>query len=441
MLLFAIGTVLAGTAPEPFPQPAGAREASRTVRLTSSNMLAFAEKAAANGRVDIAESAYRALAQDADPQMRAEALYRHGKLLLGVGKLKEAALLLRRVVDAQPQAAPPRLELARALQLMGDNDGAWREVRAVQASGLPVHVARMVDRYSEALRAARPSGTSIQIALAPDSNINTATRSDTLGTVLGDFDIDAASKARSGVGVAIAGQAYRRLSFGSGHSLLARVGGSANLYRKTDFNDFTLDAAAGPELQLGPSRLTVEAGVAQRWYGMKPVVRSTRISASLRKPLGRRSQLTASASIGRLDYKLNDLQDGTSLGARVGVEHALSATTGIGANFSVGRLAAKDPAYSTRDWRIGLVGWRDIGRATLTAEAEYGRLNADDRLALLPKARSDRYSRLAIGASFRQLTFGGFAPFTRLVIERNRSTVEFYDYRRRGSEVGFSRAF
>ncbi len=441
MLLFAMGTVLAGTAPEPLPQPAEAEMASRTFRLTSTNMLVFADKAAASGRVDVAVDAYRALAHDADPQVRAEALYRHGKLLLSLGKLKEAALLLRRVIDSQPTAAPPRLELARALQLMGDNDGAWREVRAVQASGLPIHVARMVDRYSEALRAARPFGTSIQIALAPDSNINTATRSDTLDTVLGDFDIDADSKARSGVGVALAGQAYRRLPLSSGHSLVARVSGAANLYRKPDFNDFTLDAAAGPELQIGSSRVTVEAGIAQRWYGMKPVVRSTRIAASLRKPLGRRTQLSASASIGRLDYKLNDLQDGTSVNARLGVERALSATTGIGVNLSAGRLAARDPAYSTRDWRIGVVGWRDIGRATLTAEAEYGRLKADNRLALLPEARADRYSRLAIGASFRQLTFGGFAPFTRFVIERNRSTVEFYDYRRRRSEVGFSRAF
>ena len=110
-----------------------------------------------------------------------------------------------------------------------------------------------------------------------------------------------------------------------------------------------------------------------------------------------------------------------------------------GASAGVGRAIAH--RFAREGWRIGLIAWRDIGRATLTAEAEYGRLKADDRLALLPDARSDRYSRLAIGASFRQLTVGGFAPFTRLVIERNRSTVEFYDYRRRRSEVGLSRAF
>ena len=56
--------------------------------------------------------------------------------------------------------------------------------------------------------------------MAPDSNINHATRSDTLGTVLGDFDIDQASKAKSGVGLSVRGQAYRRFAIGnSDHNL------------------------------------------------------------------------------------------------------------------------------------------------------------------------------------------------------------------------------
>ena len=119
---------------------------------------------------------------------------------------------------------------------------------------------------------------------------------------------------------------------------------------------------------------------------------------------------------------------------------ALSEQTVYGASSTL-RAVPEGEVRAPRGKTRALLDGRDIDRATLTAEAEYGRLQADDRLALLPEARSDRYSRLAIGASFRQLTFGGFAPFTRLVIERNRSTVEFYDYRRRRSEVGISRAF
>lgn len=59
----------------------------------------------------------------------------------------------------------------------------------------------------------------------------------------------------------------------------------------------------------------------------------------------------------------------------------------------------------------------------------------------LPAARADRLTRFPVGAVFRQLTVAGFAPMTRLVIERNRSTIEFYDFKRTRTEFGISRAF
>ena len=70
---------------------------------------------------------------------------------------------------------------------------------------------RLVDRYSAALRAQKPLGASFELAIAPDSNINRATRSDTLGTVLGDFTLNQDAQARSGVGLALRGQVYGRL--------------------------------------------------------------------------------------------------------------------------------------------------------------------------------------------------------------------------------------
>lgn len=415
---------------------------ARTFQLSARQVMAVAEEAVKRGDLTTAEAAYRALSRDPNRDVRTEALFRHGLLLAETGQLQEAAALLRQAVDTRPDAVRARLELARTLDLIGDKDGAWRQLRAVRATGLPPEVARMVDRYSEALRAARPFGASVQIALAPDSNVNTATQSDTLGTIFGDFDIHEGSKATSGVGLSLSGQVYRRLPLGpGGHALLGRASAAADLYRRKDFNDIALDLAIGPELQLGKNRLNIEAAVTQRWYGMEPFVRSVRLSASLIRPIGQTTQLQLVGSAGFADYRVNDLQDGKTFFGRLKLEHAISQTTGIGVNLSAGRTAAEDAAYSTREWRAGLIGWRDIGRATLTAEAEFGRLRADDRLALLPARRSDRYSSLTLGATFRQLTFVGFAPVTRVVIERNRSSVEFYDYKRRRTEIGIVRAF
>jgi hypothetical protein len=142
-----------------------------------------------------------------------------------------------------------------------------------------------------------------------------------------------------------------------------------------------------------------------------------------------------------LDNRVNDLEDGKSYWTHLDFEHALSPEMGVAVSFQVDRQSLRDAAYSTTGARGGLTVWRDVGRITVTAEAEIGRLRADERLSLFPDKRSDRYSRLSLGATFRQLQLHGFAPVARFSIERNRSSVEFYDYRRARTELGIVRAF
>jgi hypothetical protein len=414
---------------------------SRTFRLTASAMFALAERADAQGDSATVSAVYAALEQNPDADVRAEARFRHAKRFMAQNQNRDAAVLLRRILDEKPGATGVRLELAALLHQLGEDESALRHLRAAQAGHLPLSMSRMIDRYAASLRATRPAGFDFEIAIAPDSNISRATRSDTLGTVLGDFDIGRDSQARSGTGLALRTDAFRRIALGRDHSIVLRAAGSADLYRRREFNDIVLDFAAAPEFHLGPRTVGVEAGVTQRWYGQKPFVRSVRLGGSITQPLGSRTQLRLSVTGALLDNRLNDLQDGKSYSVQGSLEHALSQTTGLAFSLGGERLSARDSGYSTTGWRAGLLAWHDIGRATVTAQAEYGRLRADERLSLFPDKRSDKLSRLTIGATFRQLTFGGFAPVTRLIVERNKSSIEFYDYKRVRSEFGIARAF
>ena len=67
---------------------------------------------------------------------------------------------------------------------------------------------KLVRFYANALSAEKPLGASIEVALAPDSNVNRATRADTLSTVIGDFTLSDDAKSSSGLGLALRGQAY-----------------------------------------------------------------------------------------------------------------------------------------------------------------------------------------------------------------------------------------
>ena len=411
------------------------------VAMTAAELLRLAEDFTRRGSSAEARNILVLLSDDPDPHVRNEARYRRALLLETEGGLGGAAVLLRQVLDQSPDAAAVRLKLAMLLYKMGDEESARRELRALRSADLPPNVARFVDRMAASLQSTKPFGLQVELALAPDSNINRATRSDTLGTVFGDFAVDEDSKARSGLGASARVRAQGRFALSDGVAFVARTSLEANLYRHRAFNDISLEAAAGPQWRLGNIRLSAEAGVGEQWYGMKPYQRSLRLAASAVAPIGTVTQLRVDASARQADNRLNDLQDGRGLSAQVVLEHALSPSLMVAGSLGADRFKAADAAYSTRSWRAGVAAYREIGSTTLSLGFDIGRLKADDRLQLLPQARSDRSMRLSVGAVHRRLAVAGFAPLTRLVIERNRSTVEFYDYKRVRTEIGIVRAF
>lgn len=414
---------------------------ARTIRATAGQMLNLADEMVRRGENDQAESILDLLARDPDSNVRNEARFRHARLLLSAGAPRKSATLLRRILDEKPNAIPVRLQLAQLLDKMGDTEGAWRQVRAIHAGGLPASVARIIDRYSAALRAQRRYGASLEVAIAPDSNINHATRSDTLGTVFGDFQIADDSKAKSGTGLSLSGQAFRRLPIGGDAKLLFRASAFANLYPHCRFNDVAADLAAGPEFNFGRDQLQLELGATERWYGQKPYMRSARLAGTFAHPLGSRTLMRVTSSAALIDNQVNDLQDGKRYSGQVQIERALAPTTGIVASLTLDRQALKNPGYASLGWRAGLTGWHDVGRTTFTAGVELGRLHADQRLLLLPERREDRYTRFSLGSSLRQLQYYGFAPVVRFSIERNRSSIAFYDFRRTRTEMAIVRAF
>lgn len=414
---------------------------ARTISADAPAVLALGRQFQDSGKAEQARTVYAALEADPNADIRAEARYRLAGLAMARQDWRGAALLLRRVLDDRPDAAPVRLALAQVLTEIGDEGAALRELRAAQAIGLPLEVARMVDRFSEALRARRPFGANLEIAIAPDSNVNTATASDTLGTVIGDFEIDPGGKEKSGVGAALRGSAFFRHTLDDRFSLLARANVGLDLYRDNDFNQVVLDLAAGPELRLGPVRLNLEGGATRRWYGMKPFEDNLRVELNSALAVGRRGIARVRLGASKVDNHFNDLQDGRLWTGEIGVERALGSRSGIGLTIGGSVADLADPGYSTKSWRSQILGWRELGRMTVHVSASMGRLEADERLILFPEKRKDRSFRLSAGATMRQLQIGGFAPLVRFTFDRNASNIAFYDYRRRRVEFGVVRAF
>jgi hypothetical protein len=425
-----------------------ARSASqRSVIMSAAELFAFADKARDRGDFATAEAAYRALAANPDPDLRSEARFRLGMMLAdGMKKYREAAVEFRKILDEKPHAARVRLELARMQAMLGNLGSAERELRAAEAAGLPPQVERLVRFYANALSARKPFGGSFELALAPDSNINRATRSDTLGTVGGgDLTLSKDAKARSGVGLEMRGQAYGRIGIQPNTSLLVRLSASTDFYRASMFDDWAVGIQAGPEYTSGVDRITLSVGPSWRWYGEKPYSFGVGGSAAWQHPMGKRAQLRLEGGISYIDNRFNDLQDATDYTLSAALDRAFSDRFGGGVQVFASREAARDPGYATTSGGLTAYAFREVGRTTVVVSADYSHLEADKPLFLFPGLSLSRRVENRFGASvagtFRSLRVGSFAPLARLRWERNKSTVGLYDYKRITGEFGITSAF
>ncbi len=416
--------------------------AAPAVSLSAAGLFDFADRARDAGDYSTAETAYLALTQDPDLELRTEARFRLARMYTyQMDRKRDAAVLFRRILDDKPDAAPVRLELARVLAELGEYQAARRELRAVQAGTLPPEVSQLVRFYANALSATKRFGGSIDIAIAPSSNINRATSSGTLDTVIGDFELSEDALAQSGIGLSLKGQGYARLPVGAKADLLVRVNIAGDLYRQSQFDDIALSLQAGPQFLSGRDRLALSLTAGHRWYGLDAYATYYGLSGNWDHPIGDRSQLRVDASALREENAVNRLQDADRYTGAVSFDRAFTSTTGGGVRLFASRDDARDPGYANASGGGSIYVYREWERTTIVASAAYRRLEADTRLFLYPERRQDDNLDFSLSSTFRALTIGSFAPLARVRYERNWSTVGIYDFDRFSVEFGVASAF
>ena len=409
--------------------------------LAAEQIFEVATNAVAARDTDVAISAFQALAQDPDLEIRNEARFRHGRLLASLKRFADAATLYRAILDEKPDTQRVRIELATMLLLMGKEGEALRTARQAQAGGLPPEVSALVDQFAGALRSMRPYGLSLDLAVAPDTNINRATNADTLDTIIAPLTLSEDAQQQSGVGAKLGSQVWLRLPIGANFRGVARVSGSASLYRQKDFNDISGSGQIGVEWLSGKTLLSPTVGRTYRWYGGDLYAHTDTVTLNLRHPIGKKAQVSVETAAGKAAYRQNALQSGWIYDGTLTYERAFSAKSGGSISLSGQRQNARDPGYATWSGGAGLVYWREIGKMTIFGTANVRHLRADERLFLFLDKRRETWWRLGAGATLRQLQFKGFAPVVRVSREENASTVGIYDFGRTSVELGFTRAF
>ena len=386
----------------------------------------------------------------------------------------EAVAAFQRVVNTQPGLARPRLELARALfergrcqrevervfeHLFGDDcDAAERQFRRAIAGDVPETVAGNVNQFIGIIRARRRLTGHFEVALAPDSNVNSASGVDCIFIPAFPglcFRPTEESAATSGLGVTVsAGADYdhllgERRRTGAQPSL--RLGGA--LYRKeyeqSQLDDMIVSVHAGPRVRTARAEAGVTARVERRWSGGAPSHDAVGVALEAGRGLGRRAWL--SGGFQWMDHRHPEdrsRHDGprvaVNLGANLVVTPAVRA--GLKAGWSEVRSERATDRNATRTFGASLrfdlppvFGLRGFG-VGLSESLQLTGYEAAN-VSVHPDPREDRLLTSRASLHNRTLEFRGFTPTLSFVNERRSSNVAHFEYRRNRVELALQRTF
>jgi tetratricopeptide (TPR) repeat protein len=425
------------------PTDARAQGPPHTIRLenlSANNVLAIAGKLIDAGRYDDALALLDRLA--ADNAGGAERDFLEGMVALARKDYPRAEELFRKILEKDPNLIRVRLELARTLFLEKKDEDAEYHFKLAIAEHPPEAVVANIARFREALRARRAWRFNLNFAIAPDSNINSATNRDRVDLYGLPFKLDPSARSRSGTGWIAGGDANIRLRRDSKVPIYLGAYGHMVRYSTRRFNDIYVGGEAGPEFRLLGGRLRVTATGLKRWYDGQELVTSVGARPHFDRIIGGKLNIDASLEVRHNDYARRSDVDGWDIEAAFAANRALGATALGFAYASALRGIASDSGYSYWLGRIGFGAQKEIPwglRPQLAFEFGY-QLN-DTQLALFGRTRRDRRFQASASIYKRDWNVAGFAPSIGVTWSRSRSTISLYDQKRLRAEFGIAKAF
>jgi len=399
-------------------------------------MLRLAEDLRARGRQAAADSVLRALFDNPDRDIRLEARFRFARSLSARGHFAEAIEQFDRILVERPSAAPVRLELAKALELSGDHARSLREFSRLRAGALPANLAREIDQVVSTLRSRRKFGGSVEIGIAPDSNVNGATAATTVLINGLPFLLDPDARRRSGLGLEGAAQLYARYPINGKTQLVVEALGRGTVYRDAGLDEGVVQLGVGPEFG---NRLRLSVFGSRRWYLGQGYSWSYGGTAQWLKPVSRRATLDFSARAEHLMVPRSEALDGDAYTASIALERALRPSLFARVSVSGSRYQARAPVYSTSSIETAMLLAKDFGPLSIYARTSYSHLRADG--LFLGVQREDNRLDLGAGISLRRIRLWNASPVIRVTRIVNDSSAILYDTARTKVEVALSRPF
>ena len=416
-------------------------------QLSSAQMLALAQKLVADKRFEDLKPLLAAMRQS--PGMEVPYAFLLGLVELETGDAKAAAERFRGILKDHPGQTRIRLELARALMIQGRLASADYHLRLAEADeDLPEDIARMIGNARNVIRSNRRFRFGFDFGFAPDSNINSATASETVDVNFGPtripIELDDDARARSGLGMTASGYAGVRLPVAEAIALVVDADMDLVKYEESDFDDFSFQLAGGPEFELSGGTVLRAQGVGlYRWYGGEIAARQFGGKLTVQHSLDRTRRVAVQFDGRRTESRINAGYNGWQLGANASYEQVIGKSTIVSASVLVRRDMLDFEAYSSKSAGVTLGIGTELPwgiNAGLSGGAIRSVYDEPQLFFSFDKRKDWRYHARAY-AGLRQVRVAGFSPSVEYTFQKVDSTYQFYRSDRHRVEFKLARYF
>ncbi|HEY0525826.1 MAG TPA: surface lipoprotein assembly modifier [Stellaceae bacterium] len=416
--------------------PAAAGAETRQISVLDAAKLALAA-----GDLQAAQDIL-AIALKKDPDST-DAQFLTGELAGRRGDYAQAAEHYRRILVDHPDIVRVRLELARALYEIKDDDAAEYHFRlALAQPGIPEAVIDNVYRYLGAIRKRKKFVFFFDAGIAPDTNVNAAPAKRDV-TLFGlPFQLNQDAKQKSGVGVVVSGNGDYLAPIRD--DLRFRTGGSFYRaeYAGGKFDDMQVRAHAGPQFLWERSDLSVLGVFAKRWYGNDPYSEGVggRIEGS--HALTDRLRLEGYVEGLSLTYHSQDFLNGYTVQGDLYTTYGLSSSSFIRLITGAGKERTVSAPFSDYQLRVGAGYLQNLpwGITTyvqpLAQWSEY-----EQAAAAFGGRREDTSVQVQFSVYKRDIQLFGFSPVFSYTFTHNASNVDIYSFTRHQFRIGLTREF
>lgn len=343
----------------------------------------------------------------------------------------------------RPAYSRVRLELASVLARAGNREGATYHLRMLADSAEDPGSRRRFESFIEQVDPDRPFTLSGFVSIAPSSNVNNGSASDTIYIAGLPFAIAPGAQAKSGLGVrgGLVGAYTHRL----GENLVAYAAGSGVVseYSGKQFDTITGDLRFGLRRQSLDTLIGAELIADRRFIALTATDYGLGGRLYMRKPLAPKLLFSGESQFIIRNYDLDPTLRARTFSAEARLDYSYE--VGRSVHAKVGAVNEEVKHYPHNSYvgghvEIGTVQSLPMGILTSLA-FKVGRNDYRGDFPGMSEARRDTFFELRSTFLKADLEWRGFTPRLGISYYRQKSNSTLYDYDKVSADVTFTKEF